>query len=204
MLRSKALKSGNRWEREKEPTTRLGKAWKAVKDKYKEYVYWPVTSYYHRYTERIGRSYAFATFGWLNYDFDSGLMWPLLEFKFKRIKKALIEGVAIQEDEHMAALDEAIKICGRLANEEYDYKYHRAHDKKWGKMRSKFIPNYDADGVHRTSTWETSRGKAKTAAQKRKERKEFLKCFDLGEADRAADLERFFEIIRKYQRTWWD
>src|SRR5208282_968600 len=65
---------------------------------------YPVESFYRRTKERIGRSYSYARFGWLNYDFDMACAWDLLEFKLKRLRVALKNGHAIQEPEDMRAL----------------------------------------------------------------------------------------------------
>ena len=67
-------------------------------------VYYPLESFYTRTKERIFRSYDYARFGWLNYDFDMSCAWDLLEFKLKRLRKCLQNGHAIQEPADMAAL----------------------------------------------------------------------------------------------------
>lgn len=204
MLRSKALKRNYFGKKREEPKTKLQKTLRFISDAFKTYIYWPVEHNYRVYSERISRSFAFARIGWLNYDFDSGFLYDLMSFKLKRIQKVLLDGHAIQENNDMDALKEAIKICDRLRECNYEDKYLRQHDKKWGGIRSKHIPNYDENGKHTTTTWQTSRAKAKTPKQKTKERNEFRVCWESGEADRLADLTRLFEIFKNHERTWWD
>lgn len=206
MIKSKALKSSGRfrWPKDKEPETRLQKIVSKVLDLYRSYLYYPIHGFIFRYHERIGRSLAYAKFGWLNYDFDSACLFDLMAFKLERIHECLKNGHAIQEKESMDALKESIVILNRLSDERYEDKYHKVHDKKWGRIRSKFIPTYNAENKHTGSIWNTSRRKAKTPAQKKKERREFRICWENGEKDREKDVERLNEIFKKYQRSWWD
>lgn len=203
MLKSKALKF--RIPLRNKPKKRgIRGLLEKARELFKEHIYWPLQSFYNRYTERIGRSYAFARIGWLNYDFDASTIWDLLQFKLKRIRITLQNGHAIQYKEDMAALDEAIAITGRLYKEEYMDGYYRAHDKKWGKIRSKHIPNRNEKGEIVTYTWLTSRRKANTPSKKKRESQELRRYYDLSEKDRVADLERYFEIIRTHSQKWWD
>ena len=89
--------------------------------------------------ERTLRSLAFAKHGWLSFDFDSAYIFNLMAFKLKRIYKCLENDQAIQTKEDMAYLKEAINICERLFDHNYDDKYHKAHDKKWGQLKTKIL-----------------------------------------------------------------
>lgn len=171
-----------------------------------QYFYWDVESFFHRYKERIGRSFDYARFGWLNYDFDSAYMFHLMEFKLKRILDCLLHGHAVQDKVNIDALKEAIKIVERLgSSHEYDDKYHEAHSKKWGRIKSKHIPiEFDKKGKPTLYRWETSRKNVKTPKQKEQERKEFMECVYAGERDRLADHDRLNEIFKKHERGWWD
>ena len=102
---------------------------------FKEFYYhviYPVTNPVKRFFYKLGRAYDYAKFSWNSPDWDSAFLFDIMVFKLKRIKKCLIEGIAIQEDENMAALDEAIAICERLFAENHEDKYRDAHDEKWG------------------------------------------------------------------------
>ena len=89
----------------------------------KKYLIWPVTDNFRILKERTKRSYDYARFGWLNYDFDMACAWDLFEFKLRRLYKCLENGHAIQEPEDMKALRELIKIVRRLGYEQYDRIY---------------------------------------------------------------------------------
>jgi hypothetical protein len=171
----------------------------------REHIYYPLESLYSRYTERIGRSYAFAKIGWLNYDFDSHSLYDLMAFKLARIHKALVDGVAYQDDEDMNALLEAIKLCNRLYDEKYDDSYQDEHDKKWGEIKSEHIPcKWDAKGKISMYQWKTSRDGVQTPEQEAIEREEWKKCYEQGEADRIKDLDRLNELFKKHLNSWWD
>lgn len=167
-------------------------------------IYYPVRSFFSRYRERISRSFAFAVHGWMHYDFESAYLYDLMAFKLKRIYECLKNGHAVQHKEDMDALREAIKICERLFDGQYDAKYYKAHAKKWGKLRSKHIPEYDENGKIKHYLWDRSRGKAKTNAQKKKEVADLRKIWVLEEKDRRADLDRLNEILKKHEPSWWD
>jgi hypothetical protein len=206
-MMSKALKNTPRSialrEKEKEPT-RWGRFLSRVSYLWLMYVYYPVRQPFFRYSERIGRSFAFAKHGWMHYDFESAYLYDIMAFKLKRIHATLLTGHAVQYPKDMNALKEAIKICERLFKGDYEWKYHRKHDKKWGKIRTKTTPIYSDDGKVKHYTWTSSRGKANTKKQKELERKEFLQCWTLGEIDRKADLDRLNEILKKHEPSWWD
>lgn len=205
---SKALKGCSRKEieeeRDREPKTVFGKSLKKALELFKEYVYYPVDHFRSRNWERLTRSLAFAIHGWMHYDFESAYIYDLMAFKMKRVLKCLETGHAIQEDEDINALKEAIEICERLFNGNYDDKYHEEHNKKWGEIESEHIPIVDADGKVRSYRWETARSGVKTPAQEKKERKEFMKTWENGEKDRVKDLNRLNEILIKHEPSWWD
>ena len=206
MFNTKAIKGfpyGKRKKERKNPN-KLMKIIFIVLD-FIKYRYWDVESFFSRYVERIKRSTAFAKMGWLNYDFDSAFLYVVMEFKLRRIEQSLKNGMGVQEKENMDPLKELIKIVGRLGNGNYDSKYHDIHNKKWGNIKTKHIPrDVDKNGKVTTWTWETSRKNVKTQEQEKQERKEFLMCFELGERDRLADLDRMNEILKKHAPTWWD
>lgn len=184
--------------------TWYGNAIKKVDYAWKMYLWYPVSGFFRRYHERTTRSLAFAKRGWMHYDFESAYLYDIMAFKLKRIHATLLDGHAYQYPKDMKALKEAIRICERLFKGGYEWKYHRKHDKKWGKIRTKDIPNYDENGKIKSYTWKTSRRGVKNKRQEKQERKEFLKCWGDGERDRIKDLDRLNEILKKHEPSWWD
>ncbi|NJO48197.1 MAG: hypothetical protein HC840_00615 [Leptolyngbyaceae cyanobacterium RM2_2_4] len=182
----------------------FGRILQIIVNSWKEYIYYPIDSFIHRTYGRASRSLAFAKHGWMHYDFESAYLYDLMAFKMKRIYKCLETGHAIQDDEDMAALKEAIEICERLFKGEYDRKYYDLHDAKWGEMESDHIPEYREDGSIKWYRWETSRPNAKTEEQKAEEVADLRKIWEYEERDRRADLDRLNEILKKHEPTWWD
>jgi hypothetical protein len=209
MLRSKAIKEEaslkKAWTPRKKSETVLGKVYEAIREFVLFKIYYPPIDLFRRHKERIGRSLAYAKFGWLHYDFDSAFLYDLLAFKMKRLYDCLENGHAIQEDEDMAALKEAIQICERLHEDNYDDKYHEAHSAKWGEIESKYIPNYDSKGKILNYTWETWRKGTVNVSEevKEQETKEFRECFEKGEADRKADIDRLAHLLKEHSSMWW-
>jgi hypothetical protein len=167
-------------------------------------VYYPVDSFINRIIERTTRSYSFAKHGWLSYDFDSHTLYDLMAFKLKRIHIGLVEGHCEHNEENLNALIEAIAICERLANENYDDKYHETHSAKWGEIDTESIPEYDDKGKIKWYRWNTSRKNVITEEDKKIEKAEFLKCFDLGEQERIKDLDRLNVLFKEHLNSWWD
>lgn len=169
-------------------------------------LYYPVERFYRVTKERTSRSYAYARFGWRNYDFDMACAWDLFEFKLKRLYRCLQNGHAIQESEDMKALLELIKIVRRLSRGRYEDKYYKLHDKRWGKIESETIPNYDENGKITTYTWNSWRTKTKDASDKvkKQERKETKAIWKNAEKDRVRDVKRMGELIVKHGLRFWD
>lgn len=166
---------------------------------------WPISDCYSRYSERIKRSLAFAKFGWLNYDFDAHTVWGLLSFKLKRIYPVLLKGHAIQEEDDMKALLEAISICERLDRENYEGKYLDAHDFKYGKIKSRHdrVASLDANGKVLSYYYDQWRDGVNKENEEQ-ERVEFRECFESAEKDLQADVDRLFYILKNHLRSWWD
>lgn len=208
MINSKAIKGLPRkaaLDYQEKPLTQLGKIGQAIATAWKRYVYYPVDSFISRTHERASRSLAFARHGWMHYDFESAYLYDLMAFKMKRIYACLETGHAIQDDVDMKALKEAIAICERLFKGQYDDKYYKAHDKKWGKMKSTHTPiKFDEKGKPTLYSWDTSRPRAKTPAQKKKEVADLRKIWINEEIDRKADIDRLAEILKNHEPKWWD
>jgi hypothetical protein len=185
------------------PETFLSKISQVIATAFKRYIYYPVDSFISRTHERASRSLAFAKHGWMHYDFESAYLYDIMAFKMKRIYKCIKNGQAIQDDKDMKALKEAIAICERLFNGEYNYKYYKAHDKKWGKMNTVHIPEYDENGNIKHYCWENSRPKAKTDKQKEKEVADLRQIYVNEEIDRKADIDRLAEILKNHEPSWW-
>jgi hypothetical protein len=169
-------------------------------------IFYPVESFFSRLAERVGRSWSWARFMYLNYDFDSAYLYSVMSFKLKKLYTVLENGHAVQEPVDMAALKEAIGICDRLFEGKYDHKYMDIHDKKWGKLprfKTKPIKNEDGKVTHYQMITR-KRSKVKTKKQEKQEREEFRKTWELGEQDRRADIDRLAEILKEHARKWWD
>jgi hypothetical protein len=205
MLNSKALKedfcSDSRWcDPDDLPL------YKRVPYFLKKWIFEEPSRFIRRYLNKIHRAYEYAKYSWDDYDWDMSYAYQIFNFKLKRLHTALENGHAIQEPEDMKALRELTKIVHRLGTKNYDRKYHRLHNKKWGKIQVDTIPNYDEDGKVRTYTWNSWRVSTKDASDetKEQERKEFLACWELGEQDRCKDIDRMAFLLKKHATSWWD
>lgn len=216
MINSKALKSLPKRllteecgcpEGDKHEHGHIYKVLRAVGRFYMFKIYYPIESFFVRLRERTARSARWAKFMYMNYDFDSHYVYSVMEFKYKDLYRCLENGHAIQDKVDMDALKETIKICGRLSQWDYEDKYHREHDKKWGKMpRWDTKPALDKDGKDTGNVQMIfkPRPKADTKRKENQERKEFRKIWEKGEKDRCADIDRLAELLKKHAPRWWD
>lgn len=144
--------------------------------------------------ERIGRILSYAKFSYRNYDFDSAFLYSLMSFKLKRLRNCLINGIAVQQENDMKALDEAISICDRLHADSHDLKYYDNHDEKWGELECDFS----------SGCFKSSRKNVKTKEDKAKELKETLEIYNKAEQDRKNDIDRLSEILKTNAPAWWE
>jgi hypothetical protein len=207
MFNSKALKPRKfRWNLESDYEDGNMSFPEKISYLFKKFLVWPFTDNYKYYKRKFKIARDYAVFGWDNYDWDFHCVYQLMEFKLKRLYRALENGVAYQEKEDMDALKEMIKIVRRLGRKTYENKYHRLHNGKWGEIQTSSTPNYDDDGKVRTYTWHSWRNSTEHASQeiKDQERKEFLECYEKGEADRIKDVRRLAELLEKHSLNLWD
>ena len=151
-----------------------------------------ISGFFRRTYERISRSIAFAKFGYLNHDFDHSYLFQLMSFKMKRIKICLENGLAEQQEEDLKALDEAISICDRLANGNYDDKYYSVLDIKWGESEFSFDDGFKCTRKNRV-----------TKEDHIQYNKEIREAMDKAEEDTQADFDRLAIILKNHSRAWW-
>jgi hypothetical protein len=138
---------------------------------------------------------------WQDYDFDSHSIFIILEYKLKRIEKALIHGHAYQEPKDMKALKLAIKLAGRLREDKYEERGYDRIDAKWGESKHWFEPCNDGSG---NSTMHSSRSKVNTPEEKEQEMAYRRKQYELSDARRQKENRWLYAIMLKYMRSWWD
>lgn len=167
------------------------------------YAFWPVKWYYDLEVliSRSKRLYKWAKFMWTNWDFDALTIYPLLEYKLKRVQHNLINGNAVHEVGDLKALKIALKLAKRLSNDHHENKYHEWHDKKWGKLKTWLTPMNDGTGNY---LYNSSRGRAVTIEDKERERQDYLAMWENYGKWRKRDEKLFFAILQKYIPVWWD
>lgn len=191
---------------------------KAIKDfpdrkRSKLYLWWietPVCDWYHDIKHKLFiRPYELIakTLGWYwnvfrtDFDFDFHSIFSIIEYKLKRVEKALLNGCAIHEPKDMKALSVVIKLAGRLKNESYDMESYDRLEKKWGKMISWFTP---CEGRPDLSTWHTKHEKENTPEDKVQCWEDRKTLWASAEKKRVRDERNFYAILQKYGRSWWD
>ena len=136
-----------------------------------------------------------------DYDFDGSCLFRIIEYKLKRVQKVLENGHAIQDAKDMQALRIAIKVAGRLSQDNYSDRAYRKHDVKWGEYKHWFTPN---EHNPEYSTWNSSRANAVTEEQKAEERADRKLLWAIEEMQQQRDERRLYGILQKYLRRLWD
>jgi len=170
-------------------------------------VVYPIESFFDVKIDRTRRAWDYARFGWKNYDFDFACAYDLLNFKLKRIRKALENGHAVQEDEDMKALSDLIKITWRLQRGRYEDKYYRQHERRWGKLETKTIPEkFDKNGEPTLFKWESWRSGTLNATEevKNQEMEERQEMYKKADQDYLNDVDKLAHILKAHARKWWD
>jgi hypothetical protein len=135
-----------------------------------------------------------------DYDFDGHCLFAIIEYKLKRIEKVLLNGHAIQEPQDMKALKLAIKLAGRLKDDNYDMVSYDRLKKKWGKSKTWFgEPDKNGSREFR-SRYE----KVKTKEDEDQCRKDRFVLYKAADAKTKREEKWLYSILHKYLRVWWD
>lgn len=161
------------------------------------WAYFPVRRIYRK----LARSWAYARFGWSNYDFDSGYVFDLLVFKLERLQRAMLDdGHTVHDKATVQSLRLVTRLLKRLNDNGYSYFYDR-HNAKWNptKIGMSFepIPN------SKLLSMVTFRD-ALPEDQKQQEEEEVRQAFAADDAMRDRDARWCFNIMAKYYPHWWD
>jgi len=177
--------------------SRAGKTVDYVLSKLEDIFYYnPIIAY-----TKISRSIAFAILGWGSYDWDSHYLIEVMQFKMKRIRVALINGIAVLEKNEIKSLDLAIKIGDRIMEDKY-FRYNDMHSKKWGELVTTYTP-YSRENIS-GSVVSFSRPKANTEEEIEQEKKENREAYLADEREKSRDIKLYFTIISKYYQYWWE
>lgn len=165
----------------------------------------PSKIYYfcRKYAQRIKRSWAYARFGWENYDFDGEYLTQLITFKLKRMQKALQNGWSIQDEKYTQALQLAIRLGEKLENDGYHW-FMDQHNAKWGEPDMVFDESDSEYNGEKLSTMTVKRAHVIDADTEEQERQEFRAAYEADDKIKMRDARLFFRIIEKYYPGWWD
>lgn len=152
------------------------------------------------FSQRVARSWAYARFGWNNYDFDSSYALELLRFKLLRLQRALSVGYSRQEKESTQSLRLAIRLLKRLTDDNYRYFYEQ-HNLKWhGEKHPEFSFEKTSAGFSRM----VSPREQLPEDQQEKASADLSAAFDADDKIKARDRRWLFSILDKYYEQWWD
>ena len=136
-----------------------------------------------------------------DYDFDGHCLYAIIEYKLKRILPVLLNGHSIQEEQDIKALKLAIKLAGRLKEDNYENVAYERVEKKWGKLRMWSIPSPDSNGFLHCHT---KYDKVTTPADEEKCRSDRTNTYLMADVRCKREEKWLYGILHKYLRRWWD
>lgn len=136
-----------------------------------------------------------------DYDFDGHCLFAIIEYKLKRVQKALESGHAYQDPKDMKALRIAIKLAGRLKDDNYDMVAWDRHEKKWGELETWTVPCLNKEDMFE---WHSRYPNAVFEEQKKQCRQERQVMLLAADAKMRREQKWFYGILDKYLRVWWD
>jgi len=156
----------------------------------------------YAFCSKLRRSWAYARFGWDNYDFDGAYALRALSFKLKRLQRLLLDGHVIQDEASLKSLRLAIRLLDRLVEDDYNYFLH-CHNLKW--YDTEYPPHgfekvNDGRGCSRMVFPSESLPENKQA----QEHEEHVAAWAADEKLKNRDKRWVFSIIEKYYEHWWD
>jgi hypothetical protein len=135
-----------------------------------------------------------------DFDFDFHCVFAILEYKLKRIKACLDNGYAIQEPKDLKALNLAIKLAGRLKEDNYDSVASDRIVAKWGEWRFWTTPYGDKGCSQMHSTYaniKTPEDEEECLADRRA-------SYIATDKKTKREERNLYAIMHKYGRSWWD
>ena len=109
----------------------------------------------------------------------------------KRLEKVLSEGCGVQEPKDMKALKLAIKLAGRLKEDDYEHRFIRIFQKKWNRITPgrTFL---DKDVLPVPSD------------KQRACHDDWNRGYEGSEMRMQREERALYGILQKYLRVWWD
>lgn len=136
--------------------------------------------------------YAYSTLLWEDRDWDFCFILGMLRFKLSRVEKYFREdGICTDHKIQADEVKEAIKLLDEMILDDFCGKEHDAHTKRWGRLKMT-----KDRGMEHT--------KVKTASDRNKQRKEFLKIMNLENRRRLDTWQKLFSHLNKHMMKWWD
>lgn len=130
-------------------------------------------------------------------DYDAGYALSILRYKFKRVREHIVEHNIVADAKKIEREIKVVEeLLNRVINDEYDDKYHKVFEKKYGKSEWKRYPE----------TKNTVRveilygGKPMTEKMGNEMRKNHTKAWN----EKQADLKKAFDLMLKNIWNWWD
>lgn len=139
---------------------------------------------------------------WNDYDWDYSYLLTLIDYKLKRMQKALKEGMAIQEhiDAKVKEIQDVRDIIKQIEEDNFIEKEEKAHEKEFGKLKTKTIQNLNNKNLIEVKFYyaQISKKNNKIAIKKS------VGISRLNEIRCQKAYYKMFNLMAKNIQGWWD
>jgi hypothetical protein len=155
-----------------------------------------------KFFRKLSRAFSYFKIGFNSVDYDYSDLYKLIKFKLDRyldffINRGWHDTECPMYRIKIKSLKLSIKLLNKIINFDYD-RYSSKHDEKWGKSEIDTIPYGEFFQL------KFSRKNAISQEDQDQERIENNIAYDKDDQERQRDLDKLFNIIRKYHICWWD
>jgi len=151
--------------------------------------------------KQIGVICSYLPVLWKDRDWDGSYFLYLARYKLSRMEKCIRHGSYVNCEKDADKIKKTIDMLDRMIADEYEEIFFKPHDEKWGKpkMSWKDVPNHPGccEAIF-------ERSGVKTKEDEEMERKEFMETMKLAEKEHQNDYNKFFGMLARNLRRWWD
>jgi len=161
-------------------------------------------NYFGKYRNALKKSYQWYRDVFLNkdFDFDATSLYTIMEYKLKRVLRALENGHAHHEEVELQALKLAIKLSCKLAKDDYEMRAWNLLERKWGELLTWTTP-YEKDDF-KGYEYHSRHENVNTEEEKQQAWDDRMKLYEAMEKIKTRDKRWLYGILEKYLERWWD
>ena len=138
---------------------------------------------------------------WEDRDYDYCFLLEIIKFKISNMEQYFRKhGHHVHADRDANNMSKCGEVLYRIIEDNYGTELLKEHDKKWGKISTKFVES-NKGGLTKFSI---KRSNVKTKQDEQQERLEFKNCLKEESRLIKRDIDYIFDMLKKHIEEWWD